>query len=415
MADGQTSTQVARVRYAADNSSSVSAFSLNYTYDEVGNISAITTGFVRGAASYSYDQQGQLIQETNYYGTNTYTYDTYGNIRSETRKLNSGTTTTYEYGYEDTNGWLDLLTSYRGHSISYDAIGNPTNWYNGTSWTFTWQNGRQLARAASSGTIAGYTYDVAGIRDSKTVTSSSGTITYNYLTQNGQVVRQTWTDLDHVSHVMDFIYDNNGKPYAFYYDGTLYYYITNLQGDVIRIIDTAGATICTYTYDAWGRLLNSSTNQIFKANPIRYRGYYYDTESGLYYLGSRYYDPAVKRFINADGAAFATINPYGDGLTDKNYFAYCNNNPVMQKDDDGELGHIAVGAIIGGVLGAGLEVASQIIGGKSSIDWVSVGIEAANGALTGALVAAGLPPSTTVAGKALINGATAMSHTFHQG
>lgn len=96
-------------------------------------------------------------------------------------------------------------------------------------------------------------------------------------------------------------------------------------------------------------------------------------------------------------------------------FAYCNNSPVMQKDDGGELGHIAVGAIIGGVLGAGLEVASQIIGGKSSIDWVSVGIEAANGALTGALVAAGLPPSTTVAGKALINGATAMSHTFHQG
>ena len=229
------------------------------------------------------------------------------------------------------------------------------------------------------------------------------------------MVRQTWTDLDHVSHVMDFIYDNNGKPYAFYYDGTLYYYITNLQGDVIRIIDTAGATICTYTYDAWGRLLNSSTNQIFKANPIRYRGYYYDTESGLYYLGSRYYDPAVKRFINADGAAFATFNTYSNGPTDKNYFAYCDNNPVMQKDDDGELGHIAVGAIIGGVLGAGLEVASQIIGGKSSIDWVSVGIEAANGALTGALVAAGLPTSTTVAGKALINGATAMSHTFHQG
>ena len=201
VADGQTSTQVARVRYAADNSSSVSAFSLNYTYDEVGNISAITTGFVRGAASYSYDQQGQLIQETNYYGTNTYTYDTYGNIRSETRKLNSGTTTTYEYGYEDTNGWLDLLTSYRGHSISYDA---------------------------------------------------------------------------------------------------------------------------------WGRLLNSSTNQIFKANPIRYRGYYYDTESGLYYLGSRYYDPQVKRFINADGYAST-----GQGFVGCNMFAYCGNNPIRFVDLNG--------------------------------------------------------------------------------
>ena len=391
VADGQTSTQVARVRYAADNSSSVSAFSLNYTYDEVGNISAITTGFARGAASYTYDQQGQLTQETNYYGTNTYTYDTYGNIRSETRKPNSGTTTTYEYGYEDTNGWLDLLTSYRGHSISYDAIGNPTNWYNGTSWTFTWQNGRQLARAVGSGTTAGYTYDVAGIRDSKTVTTTSGTITYNYLTQNGQVVRQTWTDLDHVSHVMDFIYDNNGKPYAFYYDGTLYYYITNLQGDVIRIIDTAGATICTYTYDAWGRLLNSSTNQIFKANPIRYRGYYYDTESGLYYLGSRYYDPQVKRFINADGAALAAIGSYNNGLTDKNYFAYCDNDPVSRKDDIGTFFNTIIGGIVGGITAA----CSAALSGESGRN---IAAAAAGGAVSGAISGLGIDATIATAG-----------------
>ena len=233
-----------------------------------------------------------------------------------------------------------------------------------------------------------------------------------YDTEN-RLVRQTWTSGGE-NHVMDFIYDNTGKPYAVKYDNQIFYYVLNLQGDVIAIVTTWGAAYGTYTYDAWGNIISQS-GTMAAVNPIRYRGYYYDSETGLYYLGSRYYDPAVKRFMNADGAAFATINPYGDGLTDKNYFAYCNNNPVMQKDDDGELGHIAVGAIIGGVLGAGLEVASQIIGGKSSIDWVSVGIEAANGALTGALVAAGLPPSTTVAGKALINGATAMSHTLHEG
>ena len=190
------------------------------------------------------------------------------------------------------------------------------------------------------------------------------------------MVRQTWTDLDHVSHVMDFIYDNNGKPYAFYYDGTLYYYITNLQGDVIRIIDTAGATICTYTYDAWGRLLNSSTNQIFKANPIRYRGYYYDAESGLYYLGSRYYDPAVKRFINADGAALAAIGAYNNGLTDKNYFAYCNNAPVNSSDDGGDLPTVIVGAIVGGVLGIAGACADKKTCNKEGI---------LKGAITGAI------------------------------
>ena len=178
---------------------------------------------------------------------------------------------------------------------------------------------------------------------------------------------------------MDFIYDNNGKPYAFYYDGTLYYYITNLQGDVIRIIDTAGATICTYTYDAWGRLLNSSTNQIFKANPIRYRGYYYDAETGLYYLGSRYYDPAVKRFINADGAALATINPYSNGLTDKNYFAYCDNNPVSRNDDGGEVwGSVVASAVLGGVTSA----FDAVIAGESTTGVIKA---AAKGAVSGAI------------------------------
>ena len=193
------------------------------------------------------------------------------------------------------------------------------------------------------------------------------------------MVRQTWTDLDHVSHVMDFIYDNNGKPYAFYYDGTLYYYITNLQGDVIRIIDTAGATICTYTYDAWGRLLNSSTNQIFKANPIRYRGYYYDAETGLYYLGSRYYDPQVRRFINADGAAFATINPYSNGLTDKNYFAYCDNNPVSRSDDGGAFFNTVIGAVVGGIAAYCSAKSDHSLSGKQVMQ------SAITGAVTGAI------------------------------
>ena len=178
---------------------------------------------------------------------------------------------------------------------------------------------------------------------------------------------------------MDFIYDNNGKPYAFYYDGTLYYYITNLQGDVIRIIDTAGATICTYTYDAWGRLLNSSTNQIFKANPIRYRGYYYDAETGLYYLGSRYYDPQVRRFINADGAAFATINPYSNGLTDKNYFAYCDNNPVSRSDDGGAFFNTVIGAVVGGIAAYCSAKSDHSLSGKQVMQ------SAITGAVTGAI------------------------------
>ena len=194
------------------------------------------------------------------------------------------------------------------------------------------------------------------------------------------MVRQTWTDLDHVSHVMDFIYDNNGKPYAFYYDGTLYYYITNLQGDVIRIIDTAGATICTYTYDAWGRLLNSSTNQIFKANPIRYRGYYYDTESGLYYLGSRYYDPAVKRFINADAPGFAVAS---GTMLSKNLFVYCENCPTIADDQNGQWINVVIGAVVGSAISA---ATTAITGG----DAAQIVTSAITGAVSGGFAATGL-------------------------
>ena len=135
--------------------------------------------------------------------------------------------------------------------------------------------------------------------------------------------------------MLDIIYDNTGKPYALNYDGTVYYYVLNLQGDVISIISRWGSTEGRYTYDAWGNIIAQS-GDIASINPVRYRGYYYDSETGLYYLGSRYYDPQVRRFINADGAAFATFNTYSNGLTDKNYFAYCDNNPTSRSDDGGE-------------------------------------------------------------------------------
>ena len=366
---GNQTTQIASIDYAKrDGGTGFTEFKLSYAYDAAGNITKITgTTRTDQSASYTYDNQGQLTKEVNTNGTYNYTYDTYGNIRS----VSGAESHTYTYGDSE---WLDLLTAYDGKSITYDAIGNPDVWHNSTGdWNLTWDNGRQLIEATKGSHIVSYTYDLAGIRDSKTVDG----VTYNYITQNGQVVRQTWG-----SHVMDFIYDNTGKPYALKYDGTLYYYVLNLQGDVMSIITHWGESYGSYTYDAWGNVLSVS-GDIANLNPIRYRGYYYDSETGLYYLGSRYYDPQVRRFVNADGAAFATFNTYSNGLTDKNYFAYCNNSPVMQKDDGGELGHIAVAAIVGGVLGG----VSAAINGGGVADVLS---SAAVGAATGAIGASGL-------------------------
>ena len=113
------------------------------------------------------------------------------------------------------------------------------------------------------------------------------------------------------------------------YNGDVYYYVLNLQGDVIRLIDEQGTTAATYAYNTWGELSNTP-NALGRLNPIRYRGYYYDNETGFYYLQSRYYDPAIGRFINADGCLST-----GQGFVGYNMFAYCGNNPVNRDDPSG--------------------------------------------------------------------------------
>ena len=123
----------------------------------------------------------------------------------------------------------------------------------------------------------------------------------------------------------------------------------------------------------------AQSGSIASINPIRYRGYYYDSETGLYYLGSRYYDPTVKRFINADGAAFATINPYSNGLTDKNYFAYCDNDPVSRSDDGGTFFNTVIGAVVGGIAAYCSAKSDHSLSGKQVMQ------TAIAGAVTGAV------------------------------
>ena len=131
---------------------------------------------------------------------------------------------------------------------------------------------------------------------------------------------------------IEYFYDNYG-PYGFSIDGTFYYYVKNLQGDVTQIRDVNNNLIASYVYDAWGKVLSvteNNTNNIGSKNAIRYRGYYYDTESNLYYLNARYYDPQIKRFLNPDGLLGAN-----GGVIGYNMYAYCNNNPVSFSDPDG--------------------------------------------------------------------------------
>ena len=190
-----------------------------YTYDASGNITKIVTAgtSVPKAATlkeYGYDAQGQLVSEKNGSGTAfLYAYDTAGNIRSITKDG----TVTKSFGYTNPS-WPDLLTSvtangttkdvlYEGQSQTSDlpSSGNPITYYNGKDYTFTWTKGRQLASATVDGKQVSYTYDMSGVRTSKTV---NGT-TYNYTTLSGKVMRQTWG-----SKSLEFIYDDGNQPFA---------------------------------------------------------------------------------------------------------------------------------------------------------------------------------------------------------
>ena len=260
--------------------------------------------------------------------TYSYTYDAGGNILTATE---DGTTHTYTYG---NTAWKDQLTAYDGQTITYDAIGNPLTYRDGLS--FTWQNGRQLASATKNGVTTAYTYNGDGSRSSKTVDN----VTTQYYYVNGRLQALT-KDI----YTAFFLYDDTGRPYAIRVtilpEGHTYpmyvmaYYKYNMQGDVVGLYNTSGQEFVTYTYDPWGKPLSSTgISPLLIANPFRYRGYVYDEETGLYYCNSRYYDPETGRWINTDTADVLTASL--DSVTDKNLYAYCDNNPVVRVDHGGQ-------------------------------------------------------------------------------
>ena len=193
------------------------------------------------------------------------------------------------------------------------------------------------------------------------------TVTHEYLTLNGKVARETIRTNNTLTAVLDFIYDESGRPFALKYstDGTTfdtYYYVLNLQGDVVKLIHYIPGfeyeSVATYEYDAWGNV--SSSGRLAEINPLRYRGYYYDNETGFYYLQSRYYDPANRRFISAD-----SYQSTGQGFVGTNMFAYCNNNTPIYSDPTGHALKPLTTAICDGGSGLSsseLKIVNELIG-----------------------------------------------------
>ena len=200
--------------------------------------------------------------------------------------------------------------------------------------SFTWNTGRNLESITDGDNKYSYTYDENGIRTSKTV---NGVTTY-YNTKDGVILSQTdGTD------TLYFQYDSNGTPLGLVWNGTQYFYLTNQMGDVISITDAQGIELIQYEYDAWGKITSvGSTNsyesydkELANINPLRFRGYYFDNETGYYYLQSRYYDPDICRFINADLPEYAQKQK--DDYAGLSLFTYCCNDSVNHIDPTGLL------------------------------------------------------------------------------
>lgn len=300
--------------------------------------------------------QGQLTRENNRYlnATIVYAYDGGGNLTSRTiypyttGELGEATDTiTYTYDSQ----WKDLLTGYDGQSITSDEIGNPLTYRDGMSMSW---DGRQLTQLTKDGTTITYQYGSDGLRTSKTVNGEE----YRYWYQDGQLVyeergdsKQFYYSYDGYGHLSCIRYYHNGTGYV-------YYVQTNSRGDVEALYLGDGSLRVRYLYDSWGNTISiqngngqelTGPNDIANLNPFRYRGYYLDSETGLYYLHNRYYDPQTCRFLNADTTDILAAK--GD-LYDKNLFAYCDNNPVARVDYGGEF-WVQVGATFGGFLLSG--------------------------------------------------------------
>ncbi|MDD4292021.1 MAG: RHS repeat-associated core domain-containing protein [Clostridia bacterium] len=327
-----------------------------YSYDAKGNITQIvnkTGNTVNNTVSYVYDGLNRLSRENNsaHNKTWTYAYDVGGNITVKTEyAYTTGTlgtpTNTISYGYDTT--WKDKLTSWNGlsgtASFNYDNVGNPTK-YKGN--TLTWTRGRMLSE------YNGYemSYNANGIRYYKHKEVSLpllGRVTHyntDYILNGTSIVKEIRTKIVNVTsgdppvvtttttvNTLKYIYANDGIA-GFTYDGTPYYYRKNSFGDIAEIYNSSNTLVGSYTYDAWGNCtIGTNIGSIASINPYRYRGYYWDSDLSLYYLQSRYYDPTVGRFINADSVKCLTPNRVS-GL---NLFAYCENNSIMYTDNRGE-------------------------------------------------------------------------------
>ena len=405
---------------------STADYSYKYTYDASGNITSVANTLKNGTTqtvNYGYDKLNQLTSVENYGNLgirDEYTYDDRGNIVSKISRdiaTNSNAGQAF-YSYDTSHmDRLNTYTAYNGNGYitkdrlyQYDEVGNLCRITDGAGYFigFGWSQGKKLTRYTCGETDNTYYYNESGLV-SKVVKANGSSVEYFY--DDDQLEYEEYRSASgSILRVHKYFYDDDGVVrfimtsagiFGNNVNVNLYAYVYDGAGNITDLVQlkmqrpqfplVSASLAAHYEYDAYGRIVSETnyarTENIAKLNPIRYKGYYYETDTEMYRLDSRYYDPLIGRFINADDPSLLTESP--NDLTDKNLYNYCDNNPVNRKDSDGEFWHIAVGAAIGAATSALIEIGRQLYCDGKVTDWGSVAQNAISGAVTGGLAASG--------------------------
>lgn len=328
---------------------------ISYSYNDMGNIEKI---YINDNLTnqYEYDIYNRLIIEKNYEEgyIEEYSYDIHDNLILDVVKdiTTNQIINTNNFQYENKN-WSDQLTKFNNENIIYDAIGNTVSFGNNT--LLSWSDGRVLHNYTdnSKNLNITYKYNYNGVRDAKIVNGEKT----EYYVENDKIIYEKKGN-----QIIYYLYDLTGLI-GLSYNSNIYYYKKNLLGDIIGILDVNYQPVVKYKYDSWGKILkisDSSGNEITDdnhigiINPFRYRGYYYDNETNLYYLNKRYYNPALRRFLNTDGILGADSD-----TLNYNLYIYVGNNPINYYDKNGNSA-LTIGLGILGALGSAFLKASIV-------------------------------------------------------
>ena len=381
-----------------------------YAYDANGNVTEVKNLLDTSKnVTYEYDGLNRLVKERNGERGSEwrYTYDNGGNItKKEEYNLSTGAlSASWDYGYSDTY-WKDQLTSWGSYGTSsfvYDSAGNPTK-YKGK--TLTWQ-GKKLVKYANSdlsymdlsydgnGMLVGYTQndtysDWAGAQFTNTTTKE-------IVRDGDRIINEKITEYNQLENTtsvknVKYTYDEKGVS-GMTVNNVSYYFVRNIFGDVTAIYDESRNKKAEYRYDAWGTCyMPVNVDGIGSLNPFRYRGYYFVSQIGLYYLTTRFYDYTTGRFLNADVPSICI----DDGLEIPegcNLYSYCLNNPVMCVDPTGHvaISLLLIGFFAGAAIGFGGSVVSQgISNGWDNINWWQAGFDGLIGGISGLIGGSGV-------------------------